>query len=199
MRKTFLIVMLAIITGCSSVYKDSMKLGNEALEAQEYENAVSAFEEALNEKPDDDEALKGLEMAKSEIDRMLKEKEEEERRKEEELKEKEEEDAKKKEQRDAALEMLNNDIEKMIELSEGLVVDIEPYLPDDWEVTNAYVSDDWFLLSDADKEYIAEFLGSTYESIIVSTGVTPYTSVYFKDKNGRDVASPKVFGGYSIK
>ena len=98
MKKLFLLVTLIIfITGCSSAYKNSMKQGNEALEAQEYENAVSAFEEALNEKPDDDEALKGLEMAKNEIDRILNEKEEE-RRKEEELKKKEVEKAKKKEQ-----------------------------------------------------------------------------------------------------
>lgn len=200
MKKLLLLVTLTLlVAGCSSTYKDAIEQGNKALDEQKYEDAVSAFELALNEKPDDEKALKGLEKAKSEIERIEREKEEKRKREEEELKKKEEEKAKKKEQQAIALEMLNNDIEKMIELGEGLVVDIEPYLPDDWEVTNVYVSDDWFALSDSDKEYIAEFLGSTFESIIVSSGATPYTAIYFKDKNGRDVATPKTFGGYSIK
>lgn len=202
MKKIILLAIIVLfLSSCgNSVYKEQMELGNNYLEDEKYDEAITAFTVALEEKPNDEDALNALEKAKGKIEEIEREKEELRKQEEEKRKEEEKEKVRKEEQKAAALEMLNNDIEKMIELGKGLVVAIEPYLPNDWEVTNVYVSDDWYLLSETDKEYIADSLASMYEKIIVSSGVTSYTDVYFRDnKNDRIVAEPKAFGGYKIK
>lgn len=116
MNKVVVIIGLTMLflVGCSSIYKDSMKQGKEALDAQKYEEAVMAFETALSEKPNDEEALAALELAKKEIEKIEKKKEEERKRKEQEEKEREER-KRKEEERKKALENPPENLEEYIE------------------------------------------------------------------------------------
>lgn len=87
MKKLLLLVTLTfLVAGCSSAYKDAIEQGNKALEEQNFEDAIIAFNKALDEKPDDEDAKKLLKQAENEIKKI-----EEQKKKDEERKRKEEE------------------------------------------------------------------------------------------------------------
>ncbi|NJP36039.1 hypothetical protein [Alkalicoccus luteus] len=96
-------------------------------------------------------------------------------------------------------ELLNESITELIEITEGIVVDVE-LIGDEREVAYVIVSDDWYYSPDYEKERFAEQIGSTVENMILNAYPEQRSvGVYFKDEYGADLASPKMFGGYDIK
>ncbi|MGO4890270.1 hypothetical protein ACJ2A9_21185 [Anaerobacillus sp. MEB173] len=96
-------------------------------------------------------------------------------------------------------ELFNEAIEEMKTLSEGVIVDIKPALGD-WKIVDVIVSDAWYYSQDYEKERFAEQIGGLVEKMVLNTGQAEGSiQVYFKDSYGKDVAKPKLFGGYDIK
>jgi tetratricopeptide (TPR) repeat protein len=61
----FLCVLLLMVGCTSKVYKDSMKQGSILMLEEKYDQAAASFAEALLEEPEDEQAVKALEEAKS--------------------------------------------------------------------------------------------------------------------------------------
>ena len=91
-------------------------------------------------------------------------------------------------------------INEIINVSNGVIVDISPkYNDDNWQLVNVVVSDAWYYSAEHEKERFAEQIGSTVETIIKNAEIADYAGVYFVDTFGKTVAEPKVLGGYKIK
>lgn len=94
---------------------------------------------------------------------------------------------------------LNESIDELIELGEGIIIDVE-IVGDNADLAYVIVSDDWYYSPDHEKERFAEQIGGTVESFILSAYPDANAvGVYFKDEYGSELASPKMFGGYDIK
>ena len=91
-------------------------------------------------------------------------------------------------------------INEIINVSNGVIVDISPrYNDDNWELVNVVVSDSWYYSAEHEKERFAEQIGSTVGTIIKNAGLDDLASVYFVDTFGKTVAEPKILGGYEIE
>lgn len=107
---------------------------------------------------------------------------------------------KKKEEADAPrVKALNSDINEFISMSEGLVIDIKPFIENGWDVMHVVIDNSWYLQNDGQKQNIVETLGPIIESFVVDSGLSDYSVIKFFDLNGSNVASQKMFGGYEIK
>ena len=97
-------------------------------------------------------------------------------------------------------ELFTEGIEEMKSLSEGIIVDIKPSFGDgDWKFVDVVVSDAWYHSQDYEKERFAEQVGSLIEQMVVNTGQADGSiQVYFKDSYNKEVAKPKLLGGYNI-
>lgn len=97
--------------------------------------------------------------------------------------------------------VFNETIKETIKASGGVILDIQPLDPDDWEIVYVFVSDDWYFSPHHEKERFVEQIGEALENLVINAGMTSgnHVSVYFKDSHGKDLASPKIFGGYDIK
>lgn len=70
-------------------------------------------------------------------------------------------------------------------------------MEDDWEVTNVYVSSDFFISIVDQQLAIVESVGPAVQEMVQRSGKSPYTGVVFRyEKDDRIVAEPKLTGGY---
>lgn len=203
--------LVFLLFGCESEkYKGSIENGEIALSEKRYDEAIYSFKIALDEKPNDEKATKGLEKAEKEAKKKEKERKqkeeaeaeqkkkiEEEKKAAEETK-KREEQQKREEEKQKKADKLNEVVQELINMGEGSILDIKPTSGDDWIATYVYIDNSWYLLSEEEKKYVVENIGPVVESKIIETGVVDYCDVYFVDQNGNTVASPKMFGGYKI-
>ncbi len=176
-----------------------MELGNDYLEDKSYEEAITAFTIALEEKPEDEEATKLLARSQEEL-----EKEQQKEREKAEQAEKEKREEEERKAQEDSMKISDEEFEQwvkdLIETGDGIIDSVEPYLPDDWEVTNVYVSADFFTPDVSEQLRMVESVGPAVEDMVVNSGKWPYTAVYFRYiKDDRIVAEPKTFGGYTIK
>jgi hypothetical protein len=92
---------------------------------------------------------------------------------------------------------------ELINTSNGVIVNIQPHLRDgDWSSVAVTVSDAWYFSQDYEKERFAEQVGGAIQKIVTSAGRVKsgdLVSVYFYDAYGKELASPKLLGGYKIK
>lgn len=92
----------------------------------------------------------------------------------------------------------NDAINEIIDLGGGIIIDVHPRL-DHWEATNVVVSDAWYYSPKHEQERFVEQVGATIESIVVGYEKSDGTMVYFVDSYGKDLATPRVLGGWKIK
>ena len=92
---------------------------------------------------------------------------------------------------------------ELINTSNGIILNIQPHLRDgDWSSVAVTVSDAWYFSQDYEKERFAEQVGGAIQKIVTSAGRVKsgdLVSVYFYDAYGKELASPKLLGGYKIK
>lgn len=92
---------------------------------------------------------------------------------------------------------------ELINTSNGVIVNIQPHFQDgDWSSVAVTVSDAWYFSQDYEKERFAEQVGGAIQKIVTSAGRVKsgdLVSVYFYDAYGKELASPKLLGGYKIK
>lgn len=111
-------------------------------------------------------------------------------------KKKAEKDAKDKEEKDQRDVDNKEAVQSIIELSDGVIISIEPNpFSDDWEVVQVTVSDAWYNTPEHEKERFAETMGATIKASVFSE----VTHVHFFDSYGKELATEKIFGGYKIK
>ena len=100
-------------------------------------------------------------------------------------------------------EIFADAIAEIKKLGDGIIVDVEPYIPSEgWSMVKVIVSDSWYYSQEHEKERFTEQVGDTVATIIQNTGqVEPdkHVSVYFYDAYDKELASPKILGGYKIK
>lgn len=92
---------------------------------------------------------------------------------------------------------------ELINTSNGVIVNIQPHFKDgDWSSVAVIVSDAWYYSQDYEKERFAENVGGAIQTIVTSAGKVgsdDLVTVYFYDTHGKELASPKLLGGYKIK
>lgn len=94
-------------------------------------------------------------------------------------------------------------INELIESSNGVIVKIQPYFDaGDWSSAVVTVDDAWYNSQEHEKERFAESVAETVRNVIVNTGKASNDKtipVYFYDTYQKELASPKMMGGYKIK
>lgn len=103
--------------------------------------------------------------------------------------------------KEAAAQLLEDAFAEMIDISEGVIIDIKPHPIEEWDIVYVYVSDAWYYSEEHEKERFAEQIGESVQNIVFNTGMASgeIVHVYFKDSYEKDLATPKIFGGYNIK
>jgi hypothetical protein len=94
-------------------------------------------------------------------------------------------------------EIYNNSMNELIKLSDGIIVEIVI----DSGIVDVTVSDSWYYSADYEKERFAEQVSGAIQSILISTEKAKsdeYIPVYFYDTYGKELATPKILGGYKI-
>ncbi|WP_252503233.1 O-antigen ligase family protein [Sporosarcina sp. Marseille-Q4943] len=95
--------------------------------------------------------------------------------------------------------MFDQAVAEMLELGDGVILDVRPRVNENWELVDVVVSDSWYYSADYEKERFAESIGAVVEQLITNSGKYDGTPlVYFVDSYGKDVATPKTFGGWKI-
>lgn len=91
-------------------------------------------------------------------------------------------------------------IKSLIKSSKGIIVDVTPRYGERWDMVNVVVSDVWYNSQDYEKERFAETVGGAVEKLVIDAGLDKDTvSVFFVDTYGKDLATPKMLGGYDIE
>ncbi|QEK12630.1 hypothetical protein FQB35_09985 [Crassaminicella thermophila] len=94
-------------------------------------------------------------------------------------------------------------LNSMIEKSNGVIISIQPYLKDkDWSTVAVTVSDSWYSSPEHEKERFAEQIATTIEQLIHNCEQVEKdksVQVYYFDSYQKELASPKILGGYEIK
>lgn len=91
-------------------------------------------------------------------------------------------------------------LQELIEASNGIIKKIET--DGDWRIVLVTVDDAWYYSLEHEKERFAETVGGTIETIVKNAGKVDndgVVHVYFYDAYGKELASPKILGGYKIK
>lgn len=100
-------------------------------------------------------------------------------------------------------ELLLAALNEMIKASNGVILKIQPHFKDgDWSSVAVTVSDSWYYSQDYEKERFAEQVGAAIQNVIKTSGLVDkndFISVYFYDTYQKELASPKLLGGYKIK
>lgn len=100
-------------------------------------------------------------------------------------------------------ELFDKAMNELIGSSGGVIVNIQPrFEKDDWSAVSVIVSDVWYNSQDHEKERFAEQVGETVSTLVTNGGkVEPNKAVlvYVMDTYNKELASPKVLGGYKIK
>jgi len=97
-------------------------------------------------------------------------------------------------------EIFISTLKELIKSSNGVIKKIEP--DGTWQIVLVTVSDSWYYSMDHEKERFAETVGGAIETIIRNAGKVnenQSVSVYFYDSYGKELATPKFWGGYNIK
>lgn len=94
----------------------------------------------------------------------------------------------------------NKTIDSLVKASSGVILGVEPRYNTKWDMVNVVVSDSWYYSADYEKERFAEQVGETVQKLVINSGkAKDPVMVYFVDSYNKDVATPKVFGGWKIK
>lgn len=102
--------------------------------------------------------------------------------------------------KDSQEKFFNEAITEAIALGNGVIVDINSRGNNTWELVNIVVSDVWYYSADHEQERFVENVGPVIETLVTNSGkVSGSPMVYFIDSYGKDVATPKVLGGWKIK
>ncbi|OLS02413.1 hypothetical protein [Tissierella creatinophila] len=100
-------------------------------------------------------------------------------------------------------ELFNKAITELIEASEGIIIDIRPrFEKEDWSAVSVTVSDVWYNSQEHEKERFAEQVGDTVSTLVTNGGKVEQNKpvlVYIMDTYNKELASPKITGGYKIK
>lgn len=98
-------------------------------------------------------------------------------------------------------EEFDGKIKELIEITQGVIIDIAPLDGKDWTLTGVIVSDSWYESKDYEKERFAVQLSETLTALIKNYAKSDqeFISVIIYDSFGKKLAEPKVFGGYEIK
>lgn len=97
-------------------------------------------------------------------------------------------------------ELFISSLQEMIKSSNGVIYKIEP--DGSWQIVLVTVSDDWYFSPEHEKERFAETIGGIIETLVKNAGkvnIDRSVNVYFYDMHGKELASPKFFGGYNIE
>ncbi|WYP24790.1 hypothetical protein NSQ54_10615 [Alkalihalobacillus sp. FSL W8-0930] len=94
-----------------------------------------------------------------------------------------------------------NWVNDLIVTGEGLIVDVKPFMPDDWSNTDIYLSSEYFLLTPEQQKYLAETIGPTVKNQVLAANLESYTSIRFRYyEDNRVLAEEKFWGsGYNMK
>ncbi|MBS4172077.1 O-antigen ligase family protein [Bacillus sp. FJAT-49736] len=94
----------------------------------------------------------------------------------------------------------NKTIDALIKTGSGVILSIQPRYDNKWDMVNVVVSDSWYYSAEYEKERFAEQVGETVQKIVINSGkAKDPVMVYFVDSFNKDVATPKMFGGWKIK
>lgn len=197
---------------CASL--DDTPVENQVVEKEETKEVAKTetkLAEVDNTNEDETKKKADEEAKKKEAEEKLKleeEKKKEELAKQEAAKIKAEEDKKAKEAKlaeKANMEAkMNESLLLLIELSEGVIIDIRqsPYSSLEWQQMQVVVSDAWYESPEHEKERFAESVSAAVESAIYQSGIVKTDQSIltdFYDSYDKELASEKVFGGYKIK
>jgi flagellar motor protein MotB len=95
-----------------------------------------------------------------------------------------------------------NVLTELIKTSDGVITSIKPRFDDgDWGAILVTVSDSWYYSAEHEKERFCEQIQQLLETTVKNTGIVKKDSavtVFFYDTYGKELASPKMFGGYKI-
>ncbi len=97
--------------------------------------------------------------------------------------------------------ILDEAIQELISTSEGIITDIQP-ADEAWNIIRVTISDAWYNSEDHEKERFAEQVSDTVQSIVKNSGKVKsdeIISVVLIDTYSKELATPKVLGGYKIK
>lgn len=101
------------------------------------------------------------------------------------------------------VELFEATLKQIVNQSNGVILDIRPYYnKDEWKLTSVVVGDSWYYSAKHEKERFAEQVGPQIKDLIYKAGLVDEESavgVFFIDSFGKEVASPKMLGGYKIK
>lgn len=96
---------------------------------------------------------------------------------------------------------LESAMSELVDGSNGVIVSIRPSTSD-WKIIRVTVSDAWYYSPEHEKERFAQTFGDGIEKIIKASGIiekNEIVSVSFYDSYGKELATPKIMGGYKIK
>ena len=205
-KKNLLIAgsFFVIMAVCASL--DDTPVENQAAEKEEIKEVATTEAKAeVVDNTNEDEAKKKEAEEKLKLEE---EKKKEELAKQEAAKIKAEEDKKieaaKVAEKSAMEDELSQSLQLLIELSEGVVIDIRqsPYTSLGWQQVQVIVSDAWYESPEHEKERFAENVSGLVEAAIYQSGLVKTDQSIltdFIDSYDKELASEKVFGGYKIK
>lgn len=93
-------------------------------------------------------------------------------------------------------ELFNEAAQKMISASNGVILDVSRVNPG---IYHLMVSNSWYLLSESEKQYIAEEMLQTFTKIGKNLDGSESIVLSIYDESMNQVASSKMFGGMKIK
>lgn len=97
-------------------------------------------------------------------------------------------------------ETLHMVLGEVIDKSNGTILQIRPY-GDNWSMIKVIIGDGWYYLQDYQKERFAEQSAELVEMIVKKSGkvnMDKTVGVFFYDRYNKELASPKMLGGYKI-
>lgn len=94
-------------------------------------------------------------------------------------------------------------LNELIDSTDGILMGINPRFEDnEWGAVHVTVSDAWYNSPEHEKERFAETVSDSIKNIIYNSGTMESGEtilVYFFDAYDKELASPKMLGGYKIK
>lgn len=104
--------------------------------------------------------------------------------------------------KEAQSKLFNETLAKIIDTSNGVIVSVEPrFESGDWSAILVTVSDSWYVSQEYEKERFAEQVQQLLETLVKNVGYVKKessVSVFYYDTYGKELASPKMLGGYKI-
>lgn len=98
--------------------------------------------------------------------------------------------------------LFNAAMKEIVGMSDGIIIKINRSEDDTIKMVDVVISDSWYHSENYEKERFAEQIASMIKRIYINTGKSKdgkEVMVYFVDSYGKNLASPKTFGGYKIE